>query len=78
MIENLWNTDEMLNEIEIIKSEFEKKQILKENTLKELEAEYLKDVEERYLVSPVVKRYARHEELVQQFKDLRGVAILVI
>lgn len=77
LIENLWNTDEMLNEIEIMKSEFEKKQILKENTLKELEAEYLKEVEERYLASPTVKRYARYEKLVQQFKDLRGVAILV-
>ena len=77
LIENLWTTDEMLNEIEILKTELEKKQLLKENTLKELEEEYLKTVEEKHLSSLAVKRYTRYENLVQQFKDIRSIAILV-
>lgn len=77
LIENLWMTDEMLNEVDILKSELEKKQLLKENTIKELEEEYLKVVEEKHLASPIVKRYARYENLVQQFKDVRSIAILV-
>ena len=77
LIENLWMTDEILNEIEILKTELEKKQLLKENTIKELEEEYLKTVEEKHLASPIVKRYARYENLVQQFKDVRSIAILV-
>ena len=77
LIKNLWATDEMLNEVEILKSEVDKKQILKENTLKELEEEYLKIIEEKYLSSPGVKRYKRYEDLVQQFKDINGIAILI-
>lgn len=77
LIKNLWATDEMLNEVEILKTEVDKKQILKENTLKELEEEYLKIIEEKYLSSPGVKRYKRYEDLVQQFKDINGIAILI-
>ena len=54
LIENLWMTDEILNEIEILKTELEKKQLLKENTIKELEEEYLNTVEENNLASPIV------------------------
>lgn len=77
LIENLWMTDEMLNEVEILKAELEKKQLLKANTIKELEEEYLKTVKEKHLASPAVKRYTRYENLVQQFKDIRSIAILV-
>lgn len=77
LIENLWTTDEMLNEIEILKSEVDKKQILKEKTLKELEEGYLKIIEEKYLESPGVKRYNRYKKMVQQFTDIRGIVILI-
>lgn len=77
LLENLWQTDELLNELEILKSEIDKKHILKENALKQLEEDYLKIVEENYLASPIVKRYARYEKLVQQFADIRGIAILI-
>lgn len=77
LLENLWQTDELLNELEILKSEIDKKHILKENTFKQLEEDYLKIVEENYLASPIVKRYARYEKLVQQFADIRGIAILI-
>ena len=77
LIANLWLTDEMINEIEIVKREIDKKKASLDSTIAATEQEHLKAVETKYYDSSEYKAHQDYNGLIEKLKDFKGVAILM-
>lgn len=77
LIANLWLTDEMINEIEIVKREIDKKQATIEATIATTEQEHLKTVEKKYYDSEEYKAHQIYNALNEKLTAFKGVAILI-
>ncbi len=77
LIANLWLTDEMINEIEIVKREIDKKQVALEATIATTEQEHLSTVEKKYYDSEEYKAHQTYNTLNEKLTAFKGVAILI-
>ena len=77
IIANLWLTDEMINEIEIVKREIDKKKASLDSTIVATEQEHLKAVETKYYDSSEYRAHQDYNGLIEKLKDFIGVAILI-
>ena len=77
LISNLWLTDEIMSEIEIIKDEIEKKRVSLESTIQSTEQEYLKTVKENYTKSELYQAHQTYDDLIDRMKHLKGIVILI-
>ena len=77
IIANLWLTDEMINEIEIVKREIDKKKASLDSTIVATEQENLKAVETKYYDSSEYKAHQDYSGLIEKLKEFKGVAILI-
>ena len=77
LIANLWSTDEMIKEIEIIKCEIDKKKATLDSTIHSTEQEHLKTVENKYYESEGYKANQAYQTLVEKVKAFKGIAILL-
>lgn len=77
LISNLWLTDEIMSEIEIIKDEIEKKRDSLESTIRSTEQDYLKTVKENYTKSELYQEHKAYDDLIDRMKHIRGVAVLI-
>lgn len=77
LIANLWLTDEIINEIEIVKREIDKKKASLDSTIAATEQEHLKAVETKYYDSSEYKAHQDYNGLIEKLKDFKGVAILI-
>ncbi|MDB8543061.1 hypothetical protein PNU79_13715 [Turicibacter sanguinis] len=77
LISNLWLTDEIMSEIEIIKDEIEKKRVSLESTIQSTEQEYLKTVKENYTKSELCQAHQTYDDLIDRMKHLKGIVILI-
>lgn len=77
LISNLWLTDEIISEIEIVKDEIKKKNISLETTIISTEQEYLNTVKDNYGKSELYKQHQQYEDLIDRTKHLKGIAILI-
>ena len=72
LIANLWSTDEMIKEIEIIKCEIDKKKATLDSTIHSTEQEHLKTVENKYYESEGYKTNQAYQTLVEKLKAFKG------
>lgn len=77
LISNLWLTDEMISEMDIIEDEIEKKKSTLESTIMNTEQEYLKMVHDEYHKSDLYQEHQDYQDLLDKFKHLRGISILI-
>ena len=77
IIANLWLTDEIINEIEIVKREIDKKKASLDSTIVATEQERLKAVKTKYYDSSEYKAHQDYNGLIEKLKDFKGVAILI-
>lgn len=77
LIANLWSTDEMIKEIEIIKCEIDKKKATLDLTIHSTEQDHLKAVEKKYYESDDYKANQAFNTLVEKLKAFKGIAILL-
>ena len=77
LIKNLWLTDEIINEIEIIKREIDKKKTTLEETISSTKQEYIEMVKKNYYESEAYKAHQSYQSLIEKLDAFRGVAILL-
>lgn len=77
LISNLWLTDEMISEMDIIEDEIEKKKSTLESTIMNAEQEYLKMIHDEYHKSELYQEHQDYHDLLDRFKHLRGISILI-
>lgn len=77
LIKNLWLTDEIINEIDIIKDEIEKKNKSLELTITSTEQEYLKTIEDSYMKSTLYQKHIKYNDLLEHMKSFKGIAVLL-
>lgn len=77
LITNLWLTDEMINEIEIVKREIDKKKATLEATISSTKQEYLETVKKKYYDSEDYKAHQLYQELTEKLAAFKGIAILL-
>ena len=77
LIANLWLTDEMINEIEIVKREIDKKKATLEATISSTKQEHLEMVKKKYYDSEEYKAHQSYQNLTEKLAAFKGVAILL-
>ena|GEM_PF-2978119 len=80
LIANLWLTDELISEFDILEEEIKKKNISLQAAVEEAQIDYLRTVEESYYQSAEYHDVKQYEGLVEKFKKnhLRIIFINVI
>lgn len=77
LISNLWLTDEIVNEIDIIKDEIEKNKKSLKLTIGSTEQEYLKNIADNYMTSSLYQQHIKYDDITDRMKHLKGIAILL-
>ncbi|MGL4373757.1 MAG: hypothetical protein ACRCS6_08250, partial [Turicibacter sp.] len=77
LISNIWRTDELIHEIDIVKGEVQKKKDTIQNYVATEQHKYLREAREAYTKSEEVLAYEKHAALVQKTKDFKGIVILI-
>lgn len=77
LISNLWLTDEMISEMEIVQDEIEKKRISLDATIANTEQEFLKKIHDDYYKSNLYQAHEAYKDLLDKFKHLKTIALLI-
>lgn len=77
LISNLWLTDEMISEMEIVQDEIEKKRINLDVIIANTEQEFLKKIHDDYYKSNLYQAHEAYKDLLDKFKHLKIIALLI-
>lgn len=77
LISNLWLTDEMISEIDIVQDEIEKKRVSLDVTIANTEQEFLKKIHDDYYKSDLYQAHESFQDRLEKIKHLKGIVILI-
>lgn len=77
LVRNLWLTDEIISEIEIVKREINKKKMTLEETISSTKHEHIEMVKKNYYESKEYQAHQSYQFLIEKLEAFKGVAILL-